>query len=288
MAFGYKKVLIIGATSGIGKTLADKVVQNGSKLIVAGRRKENLDEIVQRYGTNKVSAKAFDIMQLEQVKSLMPSERYTPTNVQRNQRSHNFASEIISENPDLDCIFVNSGIQRPFDFSKPETVDLDIFDQELTTNYTSAVRITKAFLPHLQSQKTTTAIAFTTSQMALVPMMRCPNYGASKAALHHFILALRTQLQDGPGDVKVLEIYPPAVQTELHDAKHQPDLKDGHLIGMPLQEFVDEVWDRISEGEDQIPVGSARDIYNAFEVKRQELYRDMTELLSGLLKQFLR
>lgn len=118
--------------------------------------------------------------------------------------------------------------------------------------------------------------------------MRCPNYGASKAALHHFILALRTQLQDGPGDVKVLEIYPPAVQTELHDTKHQPDLKDGHLIGMPLQEFVDEVWDRISEGEDQIPVGSARDIYNAFEVKRQELYRGMTELLSGLLKQFLR
>lgn len=35
-------------------------------------------------------------------------------------------------------------------------------------------------------------------------------------------------------------------------------------------------------------MGSARDIYNAFEVKRQEFYRDMTELLSGLLKQFLR
>lgn len=124
--------------------------------------------------------------------------------------------------------------------------------------------------------------------MALVPMMRCPNYGASKAALHHFILALRTQLHDGPGNVKVLEIYPPAVQTELHDTKHQPDLKDGHLIGMPLQEFVDEVWTRLSNGEDQIPVGSAKDIFEAFEVKRQELYQQMTEMLSGLLKQFLR
>lgn len=89
------------------------------------------------------------------------------------------------------------------------------------------MRLAKAFIPHLQKQSTQTALAFTTSQMALVPMMRCPNYGASKAALHHFILALRTQLQDGPGNVKVLEIYPPAVQTELHDAKHQPDLKDG-------------------------------------------------------------
>jgi short-subunit dehydrogenase involved in D-alanine esterification of teichoic acids len=124
--------------------------------------------------------------------------------------------------------------------------------------------------------------------MALVPMMRCPNYGASKAAPHHFILALRTQLQDGPGNVKVLEIYPPAVQTELHDTKHQPYLMDGHLIGMLLKEFIDEVWDQLVQGEEQIPIGSAKDILNAFEVKRHELYLDMTELLSGLLKHFLR
>jgi NADP-dependent 3-hydroxy acid dehydrogenase YdfG len=68
MAFGYKKVLIIGATSGIGKTLADKVVQNGSKLIVAGRRKDNLNEIVQKHGSEQVSAKTFDVTQLEQVR----------------------------------------------------------------------------------------------------------------------------------------------------------------------------------------------------------------------------
>lgn len=88
--------------------------------------------------------------------------------------------------------------------------------------------------------------------------------------------------------MKVLEIYPPAVQTELHDPNHQPDLKDGHLIGMPLQEFIDEVWTRLSNGEDQIPVGSAQDIFNAFEIKRQDLYHQMTEVLSKLLKRFLR
>lgn len=165
---------------------------------------------------------------------------------------------------------------------------MDIFDQELTTNYTSAVHLTKAFIPHLQKQQSQTAMAFTTSQLALVPMMRCPNYGASKAALHHFILALRTQLSEGPGNVKVLEIYPPAVQTELHDTKHQPDLKDGHLIGMPLQEFIDEAWDQLENGDEQIPVGSAKDVFNGFELKRQEAYRQMTEMLSGLLKQFLR
>ncbi|KAJ5916127.1 hypothetical protein N7504_000142 [Penicillium tannophilum] len=268
MQFSYKKVLVIGATSGIGKALATKLVENGTQIIISGRRKENLDTFIEQHGADKVKSKVFDIMKLDQIPQ--------------------FASEMIAENPDLDCVFVNSGIQRPFDFSKPETVDLDIFDQELITNYTSAVHLSKAFIPHLQKQETQTALAFTTSQMALIPMMRCPNYGASKAALHHFILALRTQLHDGPGDVKVLEIYPPAVQTELHDAKHQPDLKDGHLIGMPLQQFVDEVWTRLSNGEDQIPVGSAKDIFEAFEVKRQEMYQQMTELLSELLKQFLR
>lgn len=124
--------------------------------------------------------------------------------------------------------------------------------------------------------------------MALVPMMRCPNYGASKAALHHFILALRTQLQDGPGDVRVVEIYPPAVQTELHDTKHQPDLKDGHLIGMTLDDFIDEVWAKLQNGEEQIAVGSAQKIFDAFEIKRQELYKEMTKMLTGLIRQFLR
>lgn len=195
---------------------------------------------------------------------------------------------MVAECPDLDCVFINSGIQRPFDFAQHETVDLDVFDQELMTNYTSAVHLAKAFIPHLQKRQSKAAIAFTTSQLALVPMLRCPNYGASKAALHHFILALRTQLKSGPGNVKVLEIYPPAVQTELHDTKHQPDMKDGHMIGMPLQQFIDETWDKLSSGEDQIPIGSAKEVFDAFETKRQEAYQSMTEMLREQLKQFLR
>ncbi|GKZ36256.1 hypothetical protein AbraIFM66950_007253 [Aspergillus brasiliensis] len=268
MSFPYKKVLIIGATSGIGKALAVKLVENGTQIIIAGRRKENLDEFVQQYGRDKVTSKVLDVMQLDQIPQ--------------------FASDITTTHPDLDCIFINSGIQRPFDFSHPNTVDLTTFNTELTTNYTAAVHLTTAFLPHLQSLPRQTALIYTTSQMALVPMMRCPNYGASKAALHHFILALRTQVAEGPGNVKVLEIYPPAVQTELHDEKHQPDLKDGHLIGMPLGEFVGEVWDRLQAGEEQIAVGSASDLFEAFERKRQGLYVDMTEMLRGVLKQFLK
>ena len=53
----------------------------------------------------------------------------------------------------------------------------------------------------------------TTSGLALVPMLRCPNYCASKAAMHHFILCLREQLKETK--VKVVELYPPAVQSKF-------------------------------------------------------------------------
>ena len=52
----------------------------------------------------------------------------------------------------------------------------------------------------------------TTSGLALVPMVRCPNYCATKAALHMFVLALRKQLEGS--NVKVIEIFPPAVQSK--------------------------------------------------------------------------
>ncbi|KAJ5239921.1 short-chain dehydrogenase/oxidoreductase [Penicillium chermesinum] len=243
MTFSYEKVLIIGATSGIGKALATKLVQNGTKVIISGRRKENLETFIQDNGSDKVQAKPFDITQLDQI--------------------NKFASDVIAENPDLDCIFVNAGIQRPFDFSKTDTVDLDILDQELVINYTAPVRIAKAFIPHLQRQEKQTALAFTTSQLAIIPMLRCPNYGASKAALHHFIITLRTQMQNGPGNVKVLEILPPA-------------------------EFMDDAWAQINAGDEQIAVGSAKDIVDAVEPKRNELYQHMTQMLTGLIKQFLK
>jgi short-subunit dehydrogenase involved in D-alanine esterification of teichoic acids len=198
-------------------------------------------------------------------------------------------SEVLSEHPDLDCVFVNSGIQRPFNFKQPETVDLDIFDEELITNYTAPVYLTKALLPHLQKQKAQgpTALVYTTSMIASIPMTRVPNYGASKAALHHFILALRSQLSTVNGP-KVVELFPPAVQTELHDTKHQPDLKDGHLMGMPLDEYINETWSTFVQGEEQILVAASKGLFDAFESKRQEIFQQWNDRSEQVMKRFLR
>lgn len=67
MSLPYQKVLLVGATSGIGAALADKLVENGTFVIAAGRRKENLDKFVAKHGASKAAAAVVDILKLESV-----------------------------------------------------------------------------------------------------------------------------------------------------------------------------------------------------------------------------
>lgn len=61
MPFTYKSVLIVGATSGIGAGLADKLVAEGSKVIAVGRRQDRLDEFVKKHNSAKAAAIRYDI-----------------------------------------------------------------------------------------------------------------------------------------------------------------------------------------------------------------------------------
>lgn len=165
---------------------------------------------------------------------------------------------------------------------------------ELTTNYTSYTYITQTFLPFLLKKHS--ALIYSSSGLALVPLPRCPNYCATKAALHHFILSLRTHLKGT--STAVLEIFPPAVQTELHDSEYQPgtlsqsryqainrpaaavvnsgvrftnlrvlDIKGGRKIGMPLTNFVEETYQMLTEGNayGEFPIGASKEWYASVE-----------------------
>lgn len=274
----YTKALVIGATSGIGLSLANRLVSHGVYVIATGRRQAQLDAFVSQHGTDKAAAYRLDILDL----AALPS----------------FASTVLSAHPDLDCIIINAGIQRPFDFTKPDTVNFSHIQDELATNYTAPVHLSMAFLSHLQSLSETTHktthLIYVSANLGLVPtMLRTANYNASKAALHHWIMAFRAQLNksqpaDTPG-VKVTEIFPPAVQTELHDERHQPDLKNGREIGMPLEAFTDGVIEGLRSRDDVFAVGAqGQALLDGFERQRQEVFVQGVEQVEGILEKFMR
>lgn len=67
MPFPHKTVLITGATAGIGRALAERMIENGVFVIAVGRRKDRLDELVEKYGTDKVAAEVFDVSDLDAI-----------------------------------------------------------------------------------------------------------------------------------------------------------------------------------------------------------------------------
>lgn len=60
-SFPYKAVLLIGATSGIGAAMADKLVGSGVFVIAVGRRQDRLDAFVARHDPAHAAAVCYDI-----------------------------------------------------------------------------------------------------------------------------------------------------------------------------------------------------------------------------------
>lgn len=65
MVFPYKHVLLVGATSGIGRAMADRLIQSGVKVTAVGRRKQRLDEFVEKHGEGKASAMKYDVSDID-------------------------------------------------------------------------------------------------------------------------------------------------------------------------------------------------------------------------------
>lgn len=270
MAPLYKKALVVGATSGIGAALAAKLVANGTRVVVVGRRRHRLETFVKTHGSDVSSAVAFDVTDLSGIKA--------------------FADNIVQSNPDLDCLILSAGVQRGFNFAQPETLNLSLLCDELTTNYTSAVYLTAAFLPHFKKEPHGNII-YINATLGLIPALsRTPNYNASKAALHAFVMDIRYQLRDNGFPLHIVEVFPPAVQTELHDQKHQPDLVNGKDIGMPLDEFVDQMYDGLAKGSDQFAIGLGEELFKegGWEFQRGQMCNEARGYLDYALKDYLR
>ncbi|KAF4417231.1 short-chain dehydrogenase reductase family [Fusarium acutatum] len=263
MPFPYKCVVLVGATSGIGGSMAEKLVCEGTKVIVAGRRKGRLDTFVQKHGKDKSGAIVFDIA---------------------DTRGHSkFVDTVMATYPEVDCIFLNAGIQQQHDLTKPAQLDFAAFHHEVTVNFTSFVNLTYAFLPFLLTKKESTGIIYTGSHLSIIPAFNLPAYSASKAALNAFVQCLRYQLFLAKANVNVIELSPPAVQTELHDETMG---ERGRSFGMPLDVFTKEAYKGLASGHDQVFIGTVgpqkegqKDTFMELVDNRRKLF----EWLSGVM-----
>jgi short-subunit dehydrogenase len=110
---------------------------------------------------------------------------------------------------------------------------------------------TAAFLPRLLAQPSA-RIVNVTSGLAYVPYAMMPVYCATKAALRSVTLSLRHHIR--ATSVRVIELLPPAVSTELHDYMGPK----GREIGIPLEEFVREAMEALNSGSEEIHVANAK------------------------------
>jgi uncharacterized oxidoreductase len=140
-----------------------------------------------------------------------------------------FASQAAADHPALNVLVNNAGVMRLEALDRAR--DLGDAESTIATNLLGPIRMIDALVEHLASRPDA-AIVNVTSGLAFVPLIAAPTYSATKAAVHAYTIALREALR---GRVEVIELAPPAVQTDLTPGQ---STRPGYL---PLQEFADEV-----------------------------------------------
>lgn len=151
--------------------------------------------------------------------------------VQIKEQREMLYSWVINNFPETNILINNAGIQLLTDLTKE--VDINRVNQEVGINLIAPIHLTSLFAKHLQKKKEASVINIS-SGLAFVPIALMPVYCASKAAIHSLSLSLRYQLKDT--SVKVFEIAPPSVDTEL-GADRREDKTQSHG-GMHVDEFI--------------------------------------------------
>lgn len=225
-------ILITGGATGIGFSLAEALVKAGNKVIICGRRQAKLEE----------------------AKAKLPTLETRVCDVSKEKEREALFNWIKANFSDLNILVNNAGIQRMVNL-KAGTKSLFKGEDEIQTNLVAPIRLSAYFIPLLLKQKAA-AIVNVSSGLGFVPIAAMPVYCATKAAVHLFSVSLRYQLKDTP--IKVFEIIPPAVDTEL--GKGQGEEGDQEYKGIYPSELAKAVLPAIANDEYEIPVGEAKDL----------------------------
>jgi uncharacterized oxidoreductase len=217
-------IFITGGGSGIGRGLAEALHKRGNKVIIAGRRRSHLDEVVA--ANPGMAAIELDIADAASIARV--------------------AAQLIAEYPDLNVLLNNAGIMQPDQAGGQ--IDDALMVSTITTNLMGPIRMTSALIDHLKTRNDA-VVAYTSSVLAFVPLAATAVYSSTKAALHSYILSQRFMLRDTK--VRVLEIAPPWVRTDLMNSREAEQ-------AMPLEAFIDETIAVLGTDADEVLVEGAK------------------------------
>ena len=189
----HKVIWITGASSGIGAALVRKLATIDCKLAISARRTELLDELLESLGTAKA-------------KFLVVGADVTDGVAMQNA-----AAEISQKLGPIDVLIANAGTHIPMTIDELDTKKCkDLFQ----VNFFGVLNALEAVLPSMRDRRSGHLVAVS-SVAGYRGLPHAAAYGASKAALSHFMESLRFDLQDC--GVAVTVVSPGFVKTPLTD-----------------------------------------------------------------------
>jgi uncharacterized oxidoreductase len=221
-------IFITGGGSGIGRGLAEALHKLGNNVIISGRRKTHLE------ATTKANPGMASVeLDLENLASVTRA-----------------AESLKKDFPGLNVLINNAGIMQVDDAAGP--IDDGLLVSTVTTNLLGPIRLTSALIDHLKKQQAA-VIIYNSSVLGFVPLALTAIYSSTKAALHSYVLSQRYKLKGTA--VRVLEIAPPWVQTDLLGSNNDPR-------AMPLAEFIDETIKVLGTDAEEVLVERAKPMRN--------------------------
>lgn len=240
-------VLITGGASGIGYAMAEFFLETGNEVIITGRRKDRLAE----------------------ARKLHPELNMMACDMSQEDERTDLLEWVESDFPKFNILINNAGIQQDLDFTI-NVPHIHVIENEININLTSAIIMSGLCIPLIKG-KQDAAIVNISSGLGFIPSARTPVYSATKAGLHAFSMALRYQLmQTG---IKVFEIVPPAVDTDLNPEgrAERGDFK----AGLTPRQFVEGVMKHFLNDVFEIGYGMTEQLIRASREELDERFRRM-------------
>lgn len=202
-----KTILITGGASGIGLEAAKQFLNLGARVIITGRNQQKLDAAKKLYP------------QIVAIKSDVGSAA-----------DAGLLFERVKELGGIDILYNNAAVLvPPSNLGIPNNKHAEGAAYEMEVNYVGVIRLNNLFLGMLQSRKEA-AIINTTSILSMAPSLIEATYSSSKTALAFYTVSLREHLKIIGSKVKIFELVPPLVATEMTADRNDKKISSEEMV----------------------------------------------------------